>query len=217
MNIKTTLTALLLLIGTTTFAQEEAKAMALLNEVSAKLDSYKNIAIKFKYTLNNAEEDISQESNGFVTIQQNNYNLDFMGNTFICDGNYTYVIVPEDEEVSIFKEEPTDENTITPSKMLVFYKEGFTYQWDALKNISGRKVQFVKLFPKDSKSEIKHVLLGIDAKTKHIYKLIETGKNGTQTTLLVSDFKVNQALAENMFVFDRAAYLAKDYVIIDEE
>ncbi len=42
--------------------------------------------------------------------------------------------------------------------------------------MKGRKIQYVKLNPIDTNSEIKHVLLGIDATTKHIYNLIEVGK-----------------------------------------
>ena len=48
--------------------------------------------------------------------------------------------------------------------------------------------------------------LGIDTKTKQIYNLIELGKNGTKTTLTVSLFKVNQALAKTYFTFDKAKY-----------
>ena len=58
--------------------------------------------------------------------------------------------------------------------MLTFYKEGHTYQWDILQNVQGRKIQYVKLIPIDTNSQIKSILLGIDAETKHIYKLIET-------------------------------------------
>ena len=52
----------------------------------------------------------------------------------------------------------------------------------------------------------KEILIGIDTKTNHIYNLIEVGKNGTKTTLTVSSFKFNQALAKNQFTFVKAKY-----------
>jgi hypothetical protein len=38
--------------------------------------------------------------------------------------------------------------------------------------------------------------MGIDVQTKHIYNLIEMGKNGTKTTLTVNSFKTNQPLSK---------------------
>jgi len=195
------LSTIFTLISCVSFAQTDIKATALLDAVSAKMDGYDNIFIEFKYILNNEEENISQETEGFVTIQNQNYSLNFIGNTIMYNGNNTYVIVPEDEEVSIYNEDPNEESAITPSKMLVFYQDGYVSKWDQLKNINGRNIQFVKLTPIDSESDIENVLLGIDAYTKHIYKLIEKGKNGTETTLFISSFKVNQPIADSLFVF----------------
>jgi len=82
---------------------------------------------------------------------------------------------------------------------------------DIEQNVQGRKIQFVKLTPIDSSSEIKYVLLGIDVKTKNIYRLIEIGKNGTKTTLTVNSFKTNETLSKSLFTFDKEKY--KDYYI----
>ena len=90
-----------------------------------------------------------------------------------------------------------------------FYKEGFNYIWDKKLPIQGRYIQYVKLIPIDTNSEFKHLLLGIDANTKNIYNLIQTGKNGTVTTITVNSFKTDQPLSESLFTFDRDKY--KDY------
>jgi len=85
---------------------------------------------------------------------------------------------------------------------------------DILQNVNGRKIQFVKLTPIDTNSEIKNILLGIDAETKHIYKVIETGKNGTTTTITVNTFKTDQTLSKTLFTFDEAKYKSDGYYII---
>ncbi len=194
----------------TTYAQD-AKAKALLDEVSTKAKSYKNISIDFKYVLENTEENIKQETRGDVIMEGEKYRLNILGITRIFDGQNLYSISPEDEEVTISKASNEDKNTITPSKMLSFYKDGFTYKMDIEQNVQGRKIQFVKLTPIDSSSEIKYVLLGIDVKTKNIYRLIEIGKNGTKTTLTVNSFKTNETLSKSLFTFDKEKY--KDYYI----
>ncbi|MBT8305674.1 MAG: outer-membrane lipoprotein carrier protein LolA, partial [Maribacter sp.] len=88
------------------------------------------------------------------------------------------------------------------------------YNWDILQNVQGRKIQFIKLIPIDTNTEIKSILLGIDAETKHIYKVIETGKNGTTTTITVNSFKTNQPLSKTLFTFDENKYKDEGYYII---
>jgi len=209
--MKYILFAFVLLISFSTQAQDGAKAKALLNEVSQKVKSYNNISIDFKYVLKNTSENINQETRGDVVIEGDKYLLNILGVTRIFDGKTLYTINPEDEEVTISKDNSDDEGTITPSKMLSFYKDGYTYKMDIVQNVNGRKIQYVKLSPIDTNSEIKSVLLGIDAQTKHIYNLIETGKNGTQTTLTVNSFKTNEPISKALFTFDKNKY--KGYYI----
>lgn len=207
--INTKIAIMACVICTVGFAQDSARA--LLDDVSAKIKSYDNISIDFKYVLNNSEEDISQETRGDVTMQGDKYVLNILGITRIFDGNTLYSIIPEDEEVTISSENTDDENTIAPSKMLTFYETGYNYDMDIVQNVNGRKIQYVKLAPIDSNSEIKYVLLGIDIKTKHIYNLIEVGSNKTKTTLTVNSFKTNEPLSKTLFTFDESKY--EDYFI----
>lgn len=187
-------------------AQNSQKGKALLDEVSAKVKSYDNIVIDFKYALNNQKENINQESKGNVTLKGNLYNLNFMGVTKIFDGKMIYTIVPEDEEISISKYDEDDKDAITPNKMLTFFTSGYKYYWDILQDVRGRKIQYVKLVPISSKDQRKEILIGVDVQTKNIYNLIEIGKNGTRTTLTVNSFKTNQPLSKNHFTFTESKY-----------
>lgn len=185
---------------------QDKKAKELLDQVTAKVKSYNSIVIDFKYSLNNAKENINQDSKGNVTMKGNQYVLNFMGVTKIFDGKKTYTIVPEDEEITISKINEKDDNAITPSKMLTFFNTGYKYNMDILQNVKGRKIQYIKLVPTNSKDQRKEVLLGIDIQTKHIYNLIEVGKKGTKTTLTVNSFKTNQPLSKNQFTFAESKY-----------
>ena len=199
------LIAFTMLFSFSTNAQDK-KAKELLDEVTAKIKSYDNIVIDFKYSLNNLKENINQDSKGNVTMKGNMYILNLMGVSKIFDGKKTYTINPEDEEVSISKFNEKEENVITPSKMLTFFNSGYKFNWDIIQNVKGRKIQYIKLTPNSSKDQRKEILLGIDIQTKNIYNLIEVGKNGTKTTLTVNSFKTNQPLSKNQFIFDASKY-----------
>jgi outer membrane lipoprotein-sorting protein len=195
----------LLLICFSIQAQDN-KAKELLNKVTTIIKSYDNIAIDFKYSLNNAKEKINQDSKGNVTMKGNQYVLNFMGVTKIFDGKKTYTIVPEDEEVTISTVKENDNSAITPNRMLTFFNSGYNCSMGKIEDIKGRKIQYVKLIPTNTKDQRKEILMGIDVQTKHIYNLIETGKKGTKTTLTVNSFKTNQPLSKNQFTFVASKY-----------
>jgi outer membrane lipoprotein-sorting protein len=193
-------------VGFTAQAQNAQKAKALLDQVTAKIKSYDNIAIDFKYSVSNPKENLNQESKGTVVLKGNLYVLDFMGITRIFDGKKVYNIVPEDEEISISKHDDQKADALTPSKILTFFNSGYKYNWDILQNIKGRKIQYVKLIPVDAKDKTKEVLIGIDVQTKHIYNVIQTEKDGTKMIITINSFKTNQPLSKNHFTFTESKY-----------
>ena len=206
---------LLLIFGFCTlgYSQDNLDAELLLNNVSDNIKSYENIYINYAYTLKNLEEDISQTNNGSFVTENDNWRFEMLGVTRIFDGDKLYSISPDDEEVTISSQDPEDETTITPNKMLYFYEDGYYFEMDESRLIGNgqfrKKIQYVKLVPKDSEAEIKYILLGIDTEFNQIYEVIETGKNETVTTISIVDFEFNLPLDANLFVFDKEKY--KDY------
>lgn len=180
-------------------AQNADKAKALLNEVTTKVKSYKNIAIDFDVNIN------GQNSKGNITLSGDKYILNYMGITRLFDGSKVYTINPEDEEVTIQNPKKTGDESLTPSKLLTFFNSGYSFSWDISQNINGRTIQYIKLKP-TGKSDVKEILLGIDSKTKHIYNKIDVYKNGSKSTLTVKSFKTNQTLSKNHFTFTESKY-----------
>ncbi|NOR27308.1 MAG: outer membrane lipoprotein carrier protein LolA [Lutibacter sp.] len=205
-----------LFLSISTYSQNSNEAKSLLDEVANKVETYKNIYIEFNHKFDNSEAEIHQETRGSVTLKGDLYHLNYMGTEQLFDGNKVYLIIHEDEEIIIQKPSENEEETLTPSKMFSFYKNGYTYKMGELKNIKGIKIQYVKLTPIDSNSEIISVLIGIDIKTKHIYNVIETGANSTITTLEVRTFKTNQPISEKLFIFDTPKYRDQKKYTISE-
>ncbi len=186
---------------------------SLLSEVSNKVKSYENIQIDFKYSLENTRENVKQDTKANITLKGDNYVLNMLGVTRIFDGKTIYTIVPEDEEVTISDYSKEEDKSISVSEMLTFYEKGYNYKMDIQQNIRGRKIQFIKLSPIDSNTEIKNILLGIDMQTKHIYKLIQVDSSGTSYTITVNSFKTNQPISQNLFIFDEEKYTNQGYYI----
>ena len=199
------------------FAQEN-KAKSLLDEVSSKMGAYTNMTIGFSSSLSNEDAGIKEGDEppilGKIILQGEKYNLDYLGSTFIFDGNKLYVINHDEKEIAINDGDfDTDDGFIYPSKLLTFYKEGYNFSMGSVKTIKGKKIQQVVLTPIDSNSDIVKVELDIELKTKHISKLTQTGSNSSKTSFVITTFKNNQTLKNDVFTFDKAAFLKKDYTI----
>ena len=192
-------------------AQDTEAAKKLLDQVSDNIASFKTMKFDFDYVLENRQENIKQETEGSVIVSGDPYKLLFLGAEQLFDGQKTYTIVPENEEITIEDLNETEDIGINPSKLLYFYKEGYAFQWDIKQNVMGRNIQFIRLIPTEENKDVNYLLLGIDTIKKTIYRLIEIGANETRTTLTISNFTADVELADNFFTFDPSLY--PDYYI----
>ena len=196
-----------------TMAQSDQTAKSILDKASSTMSAYSNLSMDFDYVLDNKAEDVKQEMSGDVIINGEKYVVNLFGSTQIFDGSKTYTIIPENEEVNISDEDLDEESTFTPSKFYSFYESGYTYKMDEIKQIDGKKIQFIKLTPIDTNSEVTNILVGIDTKTNHIYQVIEIGVNQTRTILTAKNIKTNQELNAAIFAFDQKKYEELNYMI----
>ena len=200
------------------YTQEEDNAKKLLDQVSEKMGAYTNMQLDFSTTLINKDAGIEEGDeppiNGRIALKGEKYNLEYLGNTFIFDGNKLFVINHDDREITITDGDLSeDDGFIYPSKLLTFYQEGYNYQMGQLELIDKKKIQFVELFPIDSNSEIIKVKLGIDLEFQHIYQLVQIGENGAITTLTINKLESNTSISDALFQFDQAKYEELDYLI----
>ena len=197
---------LILLIIGRTIAQEQ-RAEILLNEVSESMAQFDNISITFTYELVNRKELIQQKEKGSLVMEGDTYLLKLMGIEQLSDGINKHTINSENQEVLIEPLGNGFDEDLSPSKIFSFYKQGYRFEWDIMQPLyGGRKIQFIKLIPIDTYSQASYLLLGIDMFTKNIYKLIEVGNDGTETTLTISSFKTNIEIPKNTFVFSLSEY-----------
>lgn len=207
--------SLLLLLFSIGTSWAQSPSTALLDKVSKQMASKENISLEFNYALFNAEAKINQETAGKVYIKGDKYHFEYLGVIQINDTKKTYTIVPDNEEVTIVDNKNAIDE-MNPAKILSFYKEGYRFTWDIPQNVGGRKIQYIKLNPIDSTSDIASILLGIDTLKNEVFKVIETGKNGTKTTITISQYKSNSTLDPALFIFDEKKYIQLGFYIIKE-
>ena len=187
------------------FSQGDQRARALLDQVSEVYASYDTMQMRFSYQLDNTAEAISQKEEGGILVAKDKYRLTILGIQQIFDGTFVYTIDNLNEEV-IIQEQAALDTPLNPLDIFDFHKEGYLLQWDIAQRVSGRDIRYIKLIPTETESESKYLLLGIDTSSKELYKIINLGINGTDTTFVIKQFTANQPLAPETFVFDKDKY-----------
>lgn len=194
---------ILLLTFSNLFSQNDLKVEQLLDKVSFNIDQSTSYSLNFSYII---DDDIAQKRKGNIVISKNKYILEFLGVKQISDSNFIYTIVPENQEVMISKIQKEAEENISPSNILKFYRQGYEIEMDQLKVESGLSIQFLKLTPNFSDSEISHIFLGININNNNIYKVIEVGKNNSKTMLKIENISYNLKINEDVFDFKEDDY-----------
>ena len=202
-NIKSVLA--LFFIAFLGFSQSDQRARELLDQVSEVYAGFETMSMTFAYQLDNTAEGISQKEEGTILVANDKYKLTIMGIQQLFDGTSIYTIDDLNEEV-IVQDESSLDNPLNPLDVFEFHKEGYLLQWDIAQRVSGRDIRYVKLIPTQTESQSKYLLLGIDTTSKQLYKIIDLGINGTDTTFTVEEFAANTPIAPKTFMFDEDKY-----------
>ena len=202
-NIKSVF--VLFFIVFTGFSQSDQRAKQLLDQVSEVYAGFETMSMTFAYQLDNASEGISQKEEGTILVANDKYKLTIMGIQQLFDGTSIYTIDNLNEEV-IVQDESSLDNSLNPLDIFEFDKENYMLQWDISQRVSGREIRYVKLIPTEAESQSKYLLLGIDTASKQLYRVIDLGINGTDTTFTVEKFAANTPIAPKNFVFNEDEY-----------
>lgn len=204
-NISLSLILILSAIGVNA---QDAKAKAILDELSAKTKAYTSIKATFSYTLENKDQKIKETQEGTVTIKGNKYKLEIAKQEVICDGKAVYTIIKEAKEVQINNmPDPNNTESINPANIFTMYEKGFKNKFDGEKVEGGKTYQIISLFPTDPKGKQYHtVKLYIDKAAKQVNKILVFSKDGNNYTYQVKTFTPNAPVEDKIFTYNAAQH-----------
>ena len=194
-------------------AQQDTKAKAILDKLSAKTKAYKSIKAEFKFTISNKSEGINETQSGKIQIKGNKYSLSIAGQDVVSDGKDVYTVLKDAEEVQINSIPDEDEEEfISPNKIFTLYESGFKYKY--VKELNG--LQIINLYPKDAEDKEYHrIALYINKAKNQIAKVKVYGKDGSISTYSIKTFTANAVIPDSKFSVDIKKYKSLGYEIVD--
>ena len=205
------ITALLLLTIislTGSYAQNvDAKAKAILAQVSKKYRSYNIIKTDFTFTLENPQAKIKESQQGSLIAKSaaNKYKVTMTDQELYSDGKSQWTYLKDNKEVQI-TDVDNNADGINPAKIFTVYEQGYKYLFTGEKKVGAKTLQTIDLSPLDIKKSIFKIRLTIDKAAKQITNVVIFDKSGNKYTYAIKTFTPNVKVAETAFAFDAKKY-----------
>ncbi len=190
----------------------DTEAATLLQKVSEKYKTYKNISAEFKLVIQRPKIKPTDDDKkyvdtlkGKILLQGVKFNISIKNQQIICDGKNIWTYSPADKEVQINYFEETDD-IFSPSKIFTLYKEGYLYQIKEKKLVNGKKVSTIEMSPSNKKVSYFKIDVSIDDATLQIIESKIYEKNGARYIYKLIKQSSNNTINEDSFLFDTSKY-----------
>jgi outer membrane lipoprotein carrier protein len=182
----------------------DAKAKAILDEVSTKTKAYKTI--KSTFTIVNENKDKQKDTqDGTITIKGKKYKLVIKGQEFYNNGIYVWnYVVSAKEATQDFAPKPDEKNkkgkAIDMSKIFTMYENGYKYKYEKEEVQDGITVDVIDLYPSKPDEETFHtVKLMIDKVKKQIHSVKFLNKDGGNQTITIKTLTPDSDVPDSVF------------------
>ncbi|WP_372642992.1 outer membrane lipoprotein carrier protein LolA [Ancylomarina sp.] len=182
------------------------KAKTILDQVSEINKKYSSIKAEFTFNMDNAEEDVHENSDGNIILKGDKYRLYLMDVYTYFDGKTIYQHLVDAEEVNIKEPDEEDEESgLNPTQIFTLYETGFKFSYIEEQTTSAGSFHVIDLFPLDEERPFSRIRLHIDTKTLEMKSLVSIGKDGNNITIKIKKFEPNVEFKDSDFVFDQTA------------
>lgn len=195
-------------------AQQDTKAKAILDKVSAKTKNYSSIKAEFAFRMINKSENINELQYGSITVKGDKYRLKLSGQEIICNGKSIWTYIEDAEEVQINSiPEEDEEDFLSPSKIFTMYEDGFKYKYVNKKE----DIEIINLYPENPEEKSFHrIALFVNAEKHQVAKVQVYGKDGSLFIYAIKSFDTSSTVEDSFFTFDKNQYPDVDVIDLRE-
>jgi len=209
------LTTTVLFLALLLTAQQDPKAKSILDEVSTKTRTFKTISADFSFSMENKAMAINEKNDGSIKLKGQKYFVDLPGAGIkvYSDGKSNWSYMKQGNQVTISTIEDSGSELMDPSSLFSIYEKGFTSKFIAEKNVGGKPVYQIDLFPDKKEYDVSKISIEINKSTMMIQSAQLYGTDGNTYGIVVKKMETNKDFPDTEFVFDAKKF--SDVEIID--
>ena len=196
-------------------AQQDPKAKSILDEVSGKTKTFKTIEADFTFSMENKAMEINEKNEGLIKLKGQKYFVDLPGAgvKVYSDGKTNWNYMKQGNQVTISTIDENSGELMDPSSLFSIYEKGFSSKFVAEKNIGGKTVYQIDLFPDKKEYDVSKISIEINKSTMMIQSAQLFGTDGNIYSIAVKKIETNKEFPDTEFVFDAKKF--PDVEIID--
>jgi outer membrane lipoprotein-sorting protein len=186
--------------------KSDPEAKKILDAVSAKFKTFTSVQAGFTYKVENASGKALSTKSGTIQMKGTRYKVNFGDQQIFSNGTTVWNYNRSDNEVTINNLDASS-GMITPQKLFSnFYDKDFYYILNGEKKIGSKTIQEIEMTPVDKSKPFHKVYVQVDKAAKSIYSTKVLENAGNRYSYTVTSMKTNQAMADNVFVFDKTRF-----------
>jgi outer membrane lipoprotein-sorting protein len=190
------------LTGLIANAQNDANAKKILDNVSAKIKTFKGITANFTYVTKDKKNIQRGSVQGLINIKGQKYFIKQGTTEIYSDGTKQWNYNGETNEVTE-AEIDDDSKTLSPQNLMSdFYDKDFTYK---LASSAGQYYQ-IDMEPTDKRKNFKEVTVYIDKAKNVITKAKVLDKSDNTIEFSLSKINTSAIIPDSKFVFDKSKH-----------
>ncbi len=183
---------------------QDAKAKAILDNVTKKVNTLKTIKANFALKLTGGK--VNDSKKGTIAIKGTKYHVQLTGQEIICDNKTVWTYNADAKEVTVSSFNPKDQS-ISPAKLLTnFYDKEYRYKYIGERTEGGKKCDVIELTPIDANKQTTKIELLIDKSNSMIAGGNIWAKNGNKTTYAISNVVTDKPIADDFFTWNAKAH-----------
>lgn len=195
-----------LIYGSATFAQNDAKALDVLNKASASYVKAGGVKAGFSIKVLDYGGEVRDNITGTILLKGPKFKLEIEQMTTWFDGKNQWVFLTNNSEVNLSN--PTEEELLMVNPINVFqlYKHGYNCKWVGEKTEGGKKVLKVQLNPKNKQETVQSIIATFDKATLRPVSISITNKDKSGSRILIPTYLTGQKYTDSLFVFQQKNY-----------
>jgi len=196
-------------------AQQDEKAKSILDKVSENTRLFKTISADFSFSMENKEMEINEKNEGSIKLKGQKYIVELpdVGIKVYSDGTTLWNYMKQGNQVTISNIDDESSDLMDPSSLFSIYERGFKSKFIDEKNIGGKILYHIDLFPDNTVHDVTKISISIDKATMMISSAQLFGTDGNIYGIIVKKLETNKDFPDNNFVFNTANY--PDIEVID--
>ncbi|WP_340114233.1 LolA family protein [Maribellus mangrovi] len=198
-----------------TWAQSDAKATQILEEVSAKTKTFKSMSADFVFAMDNDEMDIHEKDEGTIIVKGQKYVVKLPGSGIevFSDGQTIWTYMKDGNQVTISSLEDSENELMDPSSIFSIYERGFRSQFVAETQEGNKTLYKINLFPDEEEYQVTKIEVAIDKATLMLSSATLYATDENLYSIVVKKMEPNKVFSDSDFVFDESKY--GDLEVID--